>query len=147
MTHAFNCKTTWRGGLAGCGMLSCSGLETKFSAPTKLNGLGQGTNPEELLLAATSTCFLITLSALLDRAKTQVTGLSLDSEIIVEASVAFTIKSIRHLLSVTLSFGSTQAVIDQVQELIQRTEQLCMVSKALRPNVFIEVNSKFNVGT
>jgi len=146
MTHSFECKATWRGGLDGCGTLACSALETNFSAPALLNGSGQGTNPEELLLAASSTCFLITLSALLNQANKAVSCLSLQSEITVAAHASYSIKSIHHQLRVTFKPGSQKGVIDQVKGLTQRAEQLCMVSKAIRPNVSVRVTPEFIVG-
>lgn len=147
MTHSFNCRTSWNGGLAGDGMLSCSGLETTFSVPKELNGSGHGTNPEELLLGASSSCFLITVCALLCREKISVSGLSLQSEIIVEVSASFSVQAIRHSLTVILGKNHTQAVIDQVQNLVQKAEQFCMVSKALRPNVAISFDTEFKVGS
>ena len=143
MTHTFECKATWKGGLDGSGTLSCSGLETQFSAPTELNGSGQGTNPEELLLAASSTCFLITLSALLNRANTTARGLSLHSKIAADGSPSFSIKAIHHELKISLDPRSTKEAFDKVKELTHQVEQFCMVTRALKPNVLFEVTSEF----
>jgi organic hydroperoxide reductase OsmC/OhrA len=50
----------------GQGELGGSGLRVVHSIPGDLGGRGNGTNPEELLAAASASCAMITLSAIVE---------------------------------------------------------------------------------
>ncbi len=45
-----------------------------------MNGPGEGTNPDEMLLGAAATCFVITYAAMLERANIEKESLTLSSE-------------------------------------------------------------------
>ena len=69
MQHTFTLTGDWTGGLRGQGTLAVGGLASAISVPTVLGGPGAGTNPEELLTAAASSCYLITLAAIVEGRK------------------------------------------------------------------------------
>jgi len=66
-TTDFTVSGTWSGTMSGGrGELGASGLRVIHSVPGDLGGCGSGTNPEELLAAAASSCAIITLAAILE---------------------------------------------------------------------------------
>ena len=44
-------------------------LSENISIPASLGGVGIGTNPDEMLVSAASSCYIISLAATLERAK------------------------------------------------------------------------------
>jgi Predicted redox protein, regulator of disulfide bond formation len=51
------------------GEIASGQLQTKVSIPPEMDGPGIGTNPDEMLLGAAATCYIITLAAMFERAK------------------------------------------------------------------------------
>lgn len=66
---AFHVAAVWSGsGREGSGILSLGGQTVSYSAPDTMGGKGEGTSPEELLLAAVTSCYSGTLFRLVQRA-------------------------------------------------------------------------------
>ena len=62
-----------------------------------MGGPGTGTNPDEMLLGAASTCYLITLAAMLERSDITPDELTLESEATVDVTNnVFTYERIVH---------------------------------------------------
>lgn len=65
----FAVGAVWEGsGRAGSGTLFLSGHAVRYSAPETMGGRGEGTSPEELLLAAVASCYSGTLHRVIERA-------------------------------------------------------------------------------
>lgn len=95
--HKFNMNLTWSEGRNGAGNLTASKLNTKISIPQEMNGPGIGTNPDEMLLGAAATCYLITLSTLLENSKVPVLDLSMQAQGFVDVTNGvFTYEQIVH---------------------------------------------------
>lgn len=63
---SFDVALDWHGeGRKGDGICTLGGARVPYAAPAGMGGTGTGTNPEELLVAAVSSCYSITLSVLL----------------------------------------------------------------------------------
>ena len=62
----FTSKLTWSGGRLSRGLVEVGGEVFGFSVPASMGGLGEGTNPEELLLSAVGSCYTATLVATLE---------------------------------------------------------------------------------
>jgi peroxiredoxin-like protein len=76
----FQIELRWSGtGRDGAGKVLTDDLTLELSAPQAMGGRGVGTNPEELLVSAVSSCYTATLSAVLDRAKLPVDSLAVDA--------------------------------------------------------------------
>ncbi len=137
--HVFRLESTWNGGRNNIGEIKCGQLNTKVSIPKEMNGPGVGTNPDEMLLSAASTCYLISLATMLDYSKIKA-SLSLHSEGIVQTSNhIFTYKKIIHNIKIFLQDDSEQN-IRIANRLALKAEKSCMISKALKGNVEITVN-------
>lgn len=80
----FEIKLEWAGlGRDGQGCVQLGGQPVPYAAPESMGGSGLGTSPEELLLAAVSSCYSGTLYALLVRAELPVQKVQIRTEGIV----------------------------------------------------------------
>jgi len=76
----FQIELRWSGtGRDGAGEILTDDLTLELSAPQTMGSRGVGTNPEELLVSAVSSCYTATQSAILDRAKLPVDSLAVDA--------------------------------------------------------------------
>lgn len=135
--HRFELKAKWSGGLDGAGNIRAGNLSTEISVPSQMNGPGVGTNPEEMLLGAAATCYIITLGMLLQRQG--IPTVELNSEIFVQSSPAMKVDKIIHRPQISASTDHTQEQLDKISQAAFRAEQTCMISKALKGNVEVIV--------
>ena len=54
-------KLRWLGGREEVGKLRGDIINENISIPSSLGGQGKGTNPDELLVSAASSCYIISL--------------------------------------------------------------------------------------
>jgi peroxiredoxin-like protein len=138
--HSFHLKADWPGLRNDVGTIETANLSTKISIPPEMDGPGIGTNPDEMLLAAAATCYIITLAAMLERSKIEKVSLTMISEGIVDiTNGVITYKKIIHRPHLVLQSGID---MDMAQKLARKAESSCMISRALKGNVEIvlEVN-------
>ncbi|MDR6555538.1 OsmC family protein [Paenibacillus qinlingensis] len=135
--QSFMLKATWAGGLDGTGHIQADGLQAPISVPSPFDGPGVGTNPEELLLGAAATCYIITLGTLLQREG--ILSLELNSQIYVHNRPTMKVNAIVHRPLITVPSDTTEAQLDKINKAAFRAEQTCMISKAMRGNVAISV--------
>lgn len=133
----FELKATWTGGLDGTGQLQADGFQTSISVPSEFDGPGAGTNPEEMLLGAAATCYIITLGTLL--AREGIVSLELHSQIYVQNRPTMKINAIVHRPRISVPPHMSETQLDKISKAAHRAEQACMISKALRGNVHISV--------
>lgn len=137
--HVFKMDLKWNKGRNGSGILQTSKLKTEISIPQEMGGPGVGTNPDEMLLGAAATCYLITFATLLENAKIQLEDLTLAAEGIVDVTNGvFTYEKIIYYPSVLVGELSKREE-ERILRMAQKAEQTCMISKALKGNVKIEV--------
>ena len=65
--HDFVVHTSWHGGREEIGKVKGDVISEQISIPSSLGGNGTGTNPDEMLVAAASSCYIISLAATLER--------------------------------------------------------------------------------
>lgn len=65
--HHFYLKANWPGNRNDVGTIESGNLITSISIPKEMDGPGEGTNPDEMLLGAAATCYIITLAAMMER--------------------------------------------------------------------------------
>ncbi len=138
MKHTFTLTTEWAAGRNGVGTIEAQRLQTNISIPPEMDGPGVGTNPDEMLLAASATCYIISLAAMLERTSIQAT-LHCTSEGIVDVTNGvFTYETIIHHVTVSLEELSERH-ISITHRLAEKAERTCMISKALKGNVDVIV--------
>lgn len=141
--HEFHLKASWPGGRNNEGFIEAENLKTKISIPQEMDGPGVGTNPDEMLLGAAATCYIITLGAMIERAELPLKDMSLDSVGIVDVTKGiFTYKKIIHKPTVALKEGATEKEYERLKKLVQQAERSCMISRAIKGNVEIELEEQ-----
>lgn len=146
MKHLFELQATWDGGRNSEGTIEAGNLKTTISIPVPMGGPGVGTNPDEMLLGAASTCYLITLAAMLERAGIVPSSHTLTSEATVDVTNnIFTYESIIHRPVVVLPAGSNEGVVEKARQLAMQAEGACMISRALAGNVKVIAEPKIQV--
>lgn len=146
--HHFRLKANWPGLRNDVGEIKAGNLRTKVSIPAKMDGPGVGTNPDEMLLGAAATCYIITLAAMLERSRLEKKQLTLESEGIVEVTNGvLTYKKIIHRPKIVLHRDATAKEISRAQRLAERAESSCMISRAVKGNVEIELETDIQVAS
>ena len=141
--HSFHLTADWPGLRNDVGTIKTANLNTQISIPPEMDGPGIGTNPDEMLLGAAATCYIITLAAMLERSKIDKLQLTMTSEGIVDVTNGIiTYKKIIHRPYLILQ---SEEDLDQAQKLAQKAESSCMISRALKGNVEIELEANIEV--
>ncbi|MDN4617303.1 OsmC family protein [Paenibacillus sp. PsM32] len=137
MKHQFVLDANWQGGRNSEGTIESGNLKTAISIPQPMGGPGIGTNPDEMLLGAAATCYIITLAAMLERSNITVARLTMKSEGIVDVTNnIFTYEQLIHRPEIVLSAESADQV-EKATVLAHKAEQSCMISRAIAGNVTI----------
>lgn len=134
--HIFTLTASWPGGRNSVGEIASGQLQTKVSIPPEMDGPGVGTNPDEMLLGAAATCYIITLAAMLERANLETSKLTMTSEGLVDVTNGvFTYVKITHKPKIVIPSTYTEKQERQIVRLAEKAEKTCMISKAIRGNV------------
>lgn len=139
--HTFTTTVSWQGGRNEVGHLNGDILEHDVSIPSSLGGTGKGTNPDELLVAAASSCMTISLAAALERAHLTPTKIEMQSDgHAVFDQKRFQMKKITHYPKIFLSNEQDIKKLERrITHLINIADKNCMVSNSLKGNVQIDV--------
>lgn len=139
--HHFYLKAHWPGLRNDVGEIESGNLKTKISIPPEMDGPGVGTNPDEMLLGAAATCYIITLAAMMQRSGIEKEDLHMESEGIVDVTDGvFTYKKIIHRPTIVLKKEATDREKKLVQRLAEKAETSCMISRAIQGNVELELD-------
>lgn len=134
--HLFTLTASWPGGRNSVGEIASGKLQTKVSIPPEMDGPGVGTNPDEMLLGAAATCYIITLAAMLERANLEPNKLTMTSEGLVDVTNGvFTYVKITHKPKIIIPSSYTGKQERQIVRLAEKAEKTCMISKAVQGNV------------
>ncbi len=139
-THHFHLQADWPGGRNSSGYIDAGELKTKISIPPEMDGPGIGTNPDEMLLGAAATCYLITLAAMIERAQLPLKEISLKSEGVVEVKYGVsTYQRIIHQPYIALDNTADDSHYKKLSELVEKADDSCMISRALKGNVTVDL--------
>ena len=125
--------TRWKGGLqAGSGEVtldSSNAGQFSVSFPTRAGNPDGQTSPEELIAAAHSSCLAMNLSGVLESENLSPETIDVSAEVTLgpDSGGGFAITGI----AITLRAKVAGVDEEKFQELAQRAEQTCPVSKAL----------------
>ncbi|WP_462412772.1 OsmC family protein [Neobacillus sp. Marseille-QA0830] len=138
--HVFHLKANWPGLRNDVGEIEAGNLKIKVSIPREMDGPGAGTNPDEMLLGAAATCYIITLAAMMERSGLEKESLTMESEGIVDVTNGvFTYKKIIHRPYIVLKSNASEKDIEMARRLAQKAETSCMITRAVQGNVEIEL--------
>jgi peroxiredoxin-like protein len=136
--HRYVLKGTWNGGRSGQGTIQSEGLKTDVSIPADMNGKGTGTNPEEMLLGAATTCYMITLGLMLEKRQIQVDDITVEAEGILVVDPVLRYDRIVYKPRITKK-GADPDLVQRLETYAIHAEKNCMVSAAIRGNVEVTV--------
>ncbi|MBM7654244.1 OsmC family protein [Neobacillus cucumis] len=144
--HHFHLTANWPGLRNDIGEIESGNLKTKISIPPEMDGPGVGTNPDEMLLGAAATCYVITLAAMMERAGLEKESLTMESEGIVDVTGGvFTYLKIIHRPHVVLKANASVKEVALAEKLTHKAETSCMISRAIQGNVKMELQAKVEV--
>ncbi|HDJ2714599.1 TPA: SACOL1771 family peroxiredoxin [Staphylococcus aureus] len=138
--HDFKVQTSWQGGRNNVGNVQGDILSENISIPASLGGVGLGTNPDELLVSAASSCYIISLAATLERAK--FTDISIEQQSIGTACLnngKFSMSKIVHNPQIQIPSDQIAQLEKRLPKLITIADNNCMISNAVRNNVDIKI--------
>lgn len=144
--HHFYLQADWPGKRNDIGRIESGNLKTEISIPKEMDGPGAGTNPDEMLLGAAATCYIITLAAMMERSGLEKESLTMESEAVVDVTGGvFTYEKIIHRPLIRLPKEAAQKEAELAERLAKKAETSCMISRAVQGNVVIELEPKIVV--
>ena len=140
--HHFHLTANWPGLRNDVGTIEAGNLLTEVSIPPEMDGPGVGTNPDEMLLGAAATCYIITLAAMMERSKLDKETLTMESVGIVDVTKGvITYRKIIHKPHIVLKSDATEKDEALARKLAEKAETTCMISRAIKGNVEIELQA------
>ncbi len=127
----------WIGGLSGHGSVKGDDFSTGISLPTDFGGRNEGATPEDLLLSALASCYLITFGIILEKNNVSYSDLRITA--MLETSTAFPPKVQTVYLNPMITTDADEAMIRGFAE---RAEAVCLISQAVAGNVIKKVSVK-----
>lgn len=144
--HRFYLKANWPGSRNDVGEIESGNLKTQVSIPPEMDGPGIGTNPDEMLLGAAATCYIITLAAMMERSQLEKESLTMQSEGIVDVTKGIiTYKKIIHRPHIVLKMNASDKDQLLAHKLAKKAETSCMISRAIQGNVEIQLEANVEV--
>lgn len=135
---SFEVDLRWTGtGREGAGEIQADDLTLEVSTPQSMGGRGVGTNPEELLVSAVSSCYTATLFAVLVRTELPVSSLAVSASgtvIGVPRRPRFS-----HLSVTPTILGGDVARQEEYEAAAVLAHDRCVIGGALAPEVTYEV--------
>jgi peroxiredoxin-like protein len=131
-----NLRWTEIGG-KGVGEIQTDDLALELSGPESMGGRGIGTNPEELLVSAVSSCYIATLFGVLRRRRLPVDSLDVSATGTVTGFPGRA-RFARILVSPTI-LGADVARLPEYEAATTIAHDRCFIGRALAPDVAYEV--------
>ena len=128
----YTAKTHTTGGRDGASRTGDGRLDVKLSSP---GSSGRGTNPEQLLAAGWSACFLSSLTVAAGQMK-----VALPPDRAIDAEVDLGTNDGGYLLRARLNVSLPGMQPRVAQALVDAAHQLCPYSKATRDNIDVTIN-------
>lgn len=145
--HFFHLKADWPGLRNDVGTIDAGNLKTEISIPPEMDGPGIGTNPDEMLLGAAATCYIITLAAMMERSNLKKEALTMESVGVVDVTKGIiTYKKIIHKPHIVLNADATEKDESLALRLAEKAETSCMISRAIQGNVEVELQAIIEIG-
>lgn len=134
----FDLELHWAGtGRDGAGEIRTDDVAVELSSPKSMGGRGVGTNPEELLVGAVSSCFTATLAAVLSRSELPVESLAVGASGTVTGS-ARDQRFARIVVNPTI-LGGDAARMAEYEAAAELAHDRCFIGRTLAPEVSYEV--------
>jgi peroxiredoxin-like protein len=123
----------------GAGEIQTDDLVLELSGPESMGGRGVGTNPEELLVSAVSSCFTATLFGVLRRAQLPVDSLAVAASGTVTGFPGHA-RFARIVVSPTIMGGDAERH-SEYETAAEIAHERCFIGRTLAPEVAYEIGS------
>jgi len=135
LPHRYSARIA--GGPAGYATLSSGGVpDLRTAPPLDFDGPGDAWSPEQLLLAALESCFLLTFRAVAQASRLEFVSLSVEAEGVVDRVNGVTrFAEIVLRPRVALPAGADWV---RVQHALEKAERACLVSASLNTPIRLE---------
>lgn len=141
--HDFNVTTHWSGGRESVGNLNGDVLTEQISIPAGLGGNGTGTNPDELLVSAAASCYIISLAAVLERAGFESIEIEqFSSGTALFENSKFKMDTITHYPIISVKSTQKEQLAKKLDKLLKIADNNCMISNSIRGNVNVKIQPK-----
>jgi len=120
----------WRGSFSGTGEIGLGPNQTKICLPKEFGGRGVDTTPEDLIVSALGSCYMITLGIILDMSNIKYESLEIETELRTKKGNPPTI-----FQAVLRPRIVTNADREVIQKMLQVAEEKCLVSQAIDGNI------------
>ncbi len=135
--HLYRVSVSWTNGREGRAEAAGVPEAIKFSAPPEFGGRGDLWSPEQLLVAAASTCFLSTLLYFAERKGLKLASYHCEAEgrleMVIRKGLRFAEIVLRPVLAVEREEDAGLA-----RDLLERSERACIVASSLVSPVRVE---------
>lgn len=141
--HEFKVNTQWSGGREAVGQLNGDVLDEQISIPSGLGGNGTGTNPDELLVSAASSCYIISLAAVLERSgfnNIEIQQSSIGTAVFENAK--FRMDNIIHYPVIKVEIAQKDSLVRKLPKLLKVADKNCMISNSIKGNVTVKIEPK-----
>lgn len=138
-----NLKTVWNGDKSGNGQIKAQYLETNIAIPESLGGIGNGAEPQELLVSSAVACYTMTLVGMLDGRDIPLSKIEIDTETVNSDDDGLTIK---HLPTIHLPTDASEKQVATAERMIPAANKACDVGNILKKaGTQIEVEGEVTV--
>ena len=125
----YRIKAWWSSGRTGIARTDSAPSAIHFTAPPQFGGLEGRWTPEDLLLTAVASCYTTTFRALAEYSKFEYADLEVEVHATArKADSGYRFSEIVSRPSLTLT---AEAARDRANRLLQKTQELCLVARAL----------------
>ncbi|MET1248162.1 OsmC family protein [Sporolactobacillus sp. STCC-11] len=139
----FTLKGEWTGSWDGKGKIQTNGLAAAVSVDSAMSGQGVGTNPDELLISALASCYMITLGIRLKKEKIAYDRIEIRTEAVVTKKGGLHFEKVTHCPIIYFPQTLTDALEEHLNTCIRKAEQDCVIAKAVKGNVRISVEPNY----
>lgn len=128
--------STWTGTTKGKGRLNGEQLDTIITIPNYYEGNDPGTNPKELLVSAATSCYFMTLVAMLEPRKLPIINIEMRTSAVSSDKGGL---KINHVPYITLSKSASNEQLDVVTRTMTAADKSCAIGNMLR-KADVEIN-------
>lgn len=144
-THHFELRSHLTDIVEGDGNVNLSTGTVEYGVPSQFGGVPGKISPEELLLAALSSCFSMTLGFIVEKRKVPVQDLEMHAEGIVNrirGTLVLTSITLKPLLTIA---DDNEKIRQDIDAAIERAKQACLITNAIRGNVEMKVEVELKI--
>lgn len=136
----FDVDLEWSGvGKAGVGRVETGNLVFTYAAPESMGGCGIGASPEDLLVAAVSSCYSATLFGVLRRAGLRAAGVHVSARGVVTGYPTAT--AFARLVVAPTVIGGDPSRRQEYVDAAHAARERCFIGRTIAGNVAYEVGA------